>query len=83
MNTSKKIILNICPMNQRYQTITVTPDHCIKDCKEQYYEIVNNREESIWRFEGKLLKDDDKVGDLGLEDQDEIVVIRRNKGGNN
>ena len=83
MNTSKKIILNICPMNQRYQTITVTPDHCIKDCKEQYYEIVKRREESIWRFEGKVLKDNDKVGDLGLEDQDEIVVTRRIKGGNN
>ncbi len=81
MNTSKKIILNISPMNQRYQTIVVTPQHTIKDCKEQYFEKVKNRDESIWRWEGKLLKDDEKVEDLGLEDQDEIVVTKRNKGG--
>lgn len=76
------IIIVLVPMNQRYHTMKVNTKMKIGEAKELYYKKYGIKdEELIWRFEGRLLKDHYTFEDSGIEDQDEIILIKNNRGG--
>ena len=66
----------------RLITISVSEDETIADAKRKFYEEAKTTEFNQWKFNAEVLKDDKKISDYDLQDQDEISAVRARDGGN-
>ena len=76
------VILVISATNMRLITISVSEDETIADAKRKFYEEAKTTEFNQWKFNAEVLKDDKKISDYDLQDQDEISAVRARDGGN-
>jgi hypothetical protein len=76
------VILVISAPNMRLITISVSEDETIADAKRKFYEEAKTTEFNQWKFNAEVLKDDKKISDYDLQDQDEISAVRARDGGN-
>jgi hypothetical protein len=54
----------------------------IQICREKYFKKVNNRTNNQWKYDGREIKDlNVTLKDLGIEDEDKIVVNSEVRGG--
>jgi len=78
--TSITIIL-IDPKGQETE-MDVLDTYTIEECKRQYYKKVNSSTNNQWKYDGRVIKDNSKtLKDLGVEDEDKIVVNNEVRGG--
>ena len=71
--TSITIIL-IDPKGQETEMDVLDTD-TIGQCKSQYYKMVGKNTNNQWKYDGRVIKDNSKtLKDLGIEDEDKIVV---------
>ena len=76
------VILVISAANMRLITISVSEDETIADAKRKFYEEAKTTEFNQWKFNAEVLKDEKKISDYDLQDQDEISAVRARDGGN-
>lgn len=78
--TSITIIL-IDPKGKETEMDVLDTD-TIQICKEKYFKKVNNRTNNQWKYDGRVIKElDVTLKDLGIEDEDKIVVNSEVRGG--
>jgi len=78
--TSITIIL-IDPKGKETEMDVLDTD-TIQICREKYFKKVNNRTNNQWKYDGRVIKDlNVTVKDLGIEDEDKIVVNSEVRGG--
>jgi len=78
--TSITIIL-IDPKGKENEMEVLETD-TIKKCKEKYFKMVNNSTNNQWKYDGRVIKDSNlTIKDLGIEDEDKIVVNSEVRGG--
>ena len=78
--TSITIIL-IDPKGQETE-MDVLDTYTIEECKRQYYKKVNSSTNNQWKYDGRVIKDYNlTLKDLGVEDEDKIVVNNEVRGG--
>ena len=78
--TSITIIL-IDPKGKETEMDVLDTD-TIQICKEKYFKKVNNRTNNQWKYDGRVIKDlNVTLKDLGIEDEDKIVVNSEVRGG--
>ena len=46
----------------------------IFSAKEKYFKAVGNKNYSVWKFEGMILRDNKKISDCDIEDMDIIIA---------
>ena len=78
--TSITIIL-IDPKGKETEMDVLDTD-TIQICREKYFKKVNNRTNNQWKYDGRVIKDlNVTLKDLGIEDEDKIVVNSEVRGG--
>jgi hypothetical protein len=78
--TSIKIIL-VDPKGQETE-MDVLDTYTIEQCKKQYYKKVNSSTNNQWKYNGRVIKDNNQtLKDLEVEDEDRIVVNSEVRGG--
>lgn len=78
---SIKIIINTPRTTKDGITITVSPNDSIRMAKEKYYSEVGNRVNNQWCFDGAVLKDNQTINDICIENLDIIEAHPSSKGG--
>ena len=62
--------------------LEVNENDTIKKVKEQYFQKIGSRTNNQWKYDGRVIKDNNQtLKDLGIEDEDKIVVNSEVRGG--
>jgi len=61
--------------------ITVRLDETISSAKEKYYNKVGSRENNCWKYNARVLEDNDIFSDIGIKDKHVIVAVPPIRGG--
>ena len=78
--TSITIVL-IDPKGQGTE-MEVMDTYTIGQCKSQYFNMVGKSTNNQWKHDGRVIKDNSQtLKDLGIEDEDKIVVNSEVRGG--
>ena len=78
--TSMTIIL-VDPKGQQIE-IDVKDTYTIEQYKQEYYKKVKSNTNNQWKYDGRVIKDYNlTLKDLGVEDEDKIIVTSEVRGG--
>ena len=79
-NGTINIIINT-PKKGEEILITVRLDETISSAKEKYYNKVGSRENNHWKYNARVLKDNDIFSDIGIKDKHIILALQSVRGG--
>ena len=76
-----EIIIRVESTSGKETELKVLSTDKISEAKRKYIDAGGNPNLKQWKFDGKVLKDNETIDELGIEDEDKISSVEATRGG--